>query len=95
MTTTDNEHAVASLSATEQAPKRIHRLAAYDVVRSVLGLVLVAASTAKVYSILAGGIVESGWLSSRWTLTGAAVFEAVFGIWLLSGMRPRLTRALG
>ena len=67
------------------------RLAGYDVVRIVLGLVLLTAAALKGYQLATELVVESGLLTSRWFLIGVVEFELFFGLWLLAKVYPRST----
>jgi len=64
------------------------RLAGYDVVRIVVGFVLLTAAALKGYQLAAGPVAETGLLTSRWFLIGVVEFELFFGLWLLAGPPP-------
>jgi hypothetical protein len=79
-------------AATVQEPLRTSSgIRGYDVVRSVLGLVLLLASVAKGYDLAAGVMPENALLASPWVAIGLVTFEALFGGWLLVGRGPRFT----
>jgi hypothetical protein len=69
-------------------------LSAFDAIRVVLGLVLLVASMTKAYALASGLTIESPFITSRWFMPMLAGFEAIFGVWLLSGVRPHLARWL-
>jgi len=69
------------------------RLAAYDVVRILLGLVLLTAAALKGYQLATEPVAETSLFSSRWFLIGVVEFELFFGLWLLAGLYPRSTWA--
>ena len=68
------------------------RLAGYDVVRVLLGLLLLTAAAFKGFELATEPVANSGLLTSRWLLVIVVEFEFLFGLWLLAGLRPRLTR---
>ncbi len=70
---------------------RSGRLAGYDVVRIVLGLVLLTAAALKGYQLATEPVAETSLLTSRWFLIGAVEFELFFGLWLWRGLYPRWT----
>jgi hypothetical protein len=61
-------------------------VAGYDVVRVVLGLVLLTAAALKGYQLATEPIVGWGFLNSRWFLIGVVDFELFFGLWLLANV---------
>ncbi len=67
------------------------RVAGYDVVRVVLGLVLLTAAALKGHQLATEPILAGGLLNSRWFLIGVVEFEVLFGVWLLAGPHPRLS----
>jgi len=67
------------------------RIAGYDVVRIVLGLVLLSAALLKGHQLATEPVAETGLLTSRWFLIGVVEFELVFGLWLWLGLYPRRT----
>lgn len=69
----------------------LSKIAGYDVVRVVLGLVLLAAAGLKGHQLLTEPVVGDGLLHARWLLIGIVEFELVFGLWLLAGVFPRAT----
>jgi len=58
------------------------RVAGYDVVCVVLGLVLLTAAALKGSQLATEPIVGWGVLNSRWFLIGVVQFELFFGLWL-------------
>lgn len=68
-------------------------VAGYDVVRIVLGLLLLSAAALKGHQLATEPVVGSGLLDSRWFLIGVVEFELFFGLWLLSGLYPKWTWA--
>lgn len=73
---------------------RPERIEGHAVVRALLGLVLLAAGTAKLYEVATGTAVTPGLPALSGFLPGLALFESLFGLWLLSGRAPRLTHRL-
>ena len=67
------------------------RIAGYDVVRIVLGLVLLTAAALKGHQLATEPVAGTGLLTSRWFLIGVVEFELFFGLWLLSGLYPSQT----
>lgn len=67
------------------------KVAGYDVVRIVLGLILLTAAALKGHQLATEPVAETGLLTSRWFLIGVVEFELFFGLWLLSGLYPRGT----
>jgi hypothetical protein len=63
----------------------------YDALRIVLALPLLAAAALKSQQLMTEGVLGSGLLGSRWFLIAVVEFELFFGLWLLSGLLPRLT----
>jgi len=63
----------------------------YDVVRMILGLVLLTAAGLKGYQLATEPTLEKGFLTSRWFLILEVEFEIAFGLLLLSGLYRRLT----
>ncbi len=70
------------------------RVAGYDVLRIVLGSILIVAAGLKCYQLGSGPVAESGLLTSRWFLIVVVEFELLFGLWLLAGSSPKLTWCL-
>jgi len=69
------------------------RIAGYDVVRIVLGLVLLTAAALKGHQLATEPVAGTGLLTSRWFLIGVVEFEFFFGLWLLAGPYPKWTWA--
>jgi hypothetical protein len=67
------------------------RVAGYDVLRVVLGLLVLVAAGFKGYQLGTGPVAESGLLTSRWFLIVVAEVELLLGLWLLAGGSPKLT----
>ncbi len=67
------------------------RFAGYDVVRVILGLILLAAAVLKGHQLAREPVLGTGLLDSRFFLIGVVEFEFLFGLWLLAGMYPKLT----
>ena len=74
------------------ANSRGGRLAGYDVVRVLLGLLLLTAATLKGVELATEPVANTSLLTSRWFLV--IQVEFLFGLWLLSGLRPRAPRVL-
>jgi len=67
------------------------RVTPYDVVRIVLGLILLTAAALKGHQLATGPVAETSLFTSRWFLICVVEFELFFGLWLLSGLYPRRT----
>jgi len=67
------------------------RIAGYDVVRIVLGVILLTAAALKGHQLATETVAETGLFTSRWLLICVVEFELFFGLWLLSGLHPRRT----
>ncbi len=63
----------------------------YDVVRLLLAVVLLLAGGLKAYQLATEPVIGTGLLDSRWLLMATVEFELFFGLWLLSGILPKLT----
>jgi hypothetical protein len=61
----------------------------YDVVRIVIGLILLIAAGLKTHQLFSEPVLETSLLDSRWFLIYIVAFELLFGIWLLSGLASR------
>jgi hypothetical protein len=59
---------------------------AFDIVRTVLGGVVLLAATAKGYELATAPILGDGIFGSRWFMIAVVELELVLGIWLLSGL---------
>ena len=70
---------------------RFSTIAGYDVVRILLGLVLLAAAGLKGHQLLTEPVLGSGLFHARWLLIGLVEFELFFGLWLLAGVLPKAT----
>ena len=78
-------------SAADERGTDANRLAAYDVVRIVLGLVLLTAAASKGHQLATEPVAATSLFTSRWFLIGVVEFELFFGLWLLAGLYPRST----
>ena len=67
------------------------KITGYDVVRVLLGIVLLTAAGLKGYQLAAEPVVGERLLDSRWFLIGVVEFELFFGLWLLVGIYPKVT----
>lgn len=67
------------------------RIAGYGVVRVALAVILLMAAAMKCHQLATEPTLGSGLLNSRWFLMATVEFELFFGMWLLSGLLPRLT----
>ena len=67
------------------------RIAGYDVVRIVLGLILLTAASLKGHQLATEPVAETSLFTSRWFLICVVEFELFFGLWLLFGLYPRRT----
>jgi hypothetical protein len=70
------------------------RISAYGVCSRLVGLVFCAAALAKGTQLATEPILENDLFSSRALLATFAAAEGTFGLWLLVGLAPRITRAL-
>ena len=61
---------------------RLGRWTPYDVVRVVLGLLLLVAAGLKGYQLATEPLVAAGVLNSGWFLIGTVEFEFFLGLWL-------------
>jgi uncharacterized membrane protein YphA (DoxX/SURF4 family) len=64
----------------------------YDVVRLLLGVLLLTAGVLKGYELASGPVPETSPLTSRWLLIAVVEWELLFGAWLLAGFYPHTTR---
>jgi len=64
----------------------------YDLVRVILGMILLTAAGLKGYQLATEPVPDTGILDSRWFLIAVVEFELLFGLWLLANLRPRWTR---
>lgn len=62
------------------------RFEPFDVVRTSLGCLLLAAATLKGYELATAPVIESSLFNSRWFLILVVETELVLGLWLLSGL---------
>ena len=67
-------------------------LAGFDVVRILLGLLLLTAAALKGVELASSPVANPGLFTSRWFLVIVVEFELLLGLWLLSGLQPRHTR---
>lgn len=67
------------------------RFTGYDAVRTVLGILLLAAALLKGYQLATEPTVGQSLLESRWFVIALVEFELLFGLWLLSGIYPILS----
>ena len=67
------------------------RYTGYDLVRTLLGIVLLTAALLKAWQLATGPVAGDGLLGSRWSLALMVALELVFGLWLLAGIAPRAT----
>jgi len=65
----------------------------YGLVRIVLAVILLTAAALKCHQLATEPTLGTGLLESRWFLMATVEFELFFGLWLLSGLLPRLTWA--
>lgn len=68
------------------------RVAAYDLVRIALGVVLLTAAAFKGHQLATSPTAEVGILTSRWFLIGIVECELALGVWLISGLYGRAAR---
>lgn len=65
----------------------------HDAVRVVLAAVLLVAAVLKCHQLATSPVLGDGLLDTRWFLIFTVEFELFFGLWLLSGLLPRITWA--
>lgn len=70
----------------------MHVISGYLAIRILLGTVLLTAGVLKGHELTTSPVVESNLITSRLLLVGLVGFEVLFGLWLLVGLHPRLTR---
>ena len=76
-------------------PDRWMRVAACDLVRVLLALILLVAAGLKCHQVATSPVMGDGVCDSRWVLMATVEFELLFGLWLLGNLLPRLShRAL-
>ncbi|KKK52835.1 hypothetical protein LCGC14_3100920, partial [marine sediment metagenome] len=76
--------------STAALPETIsRRFVAYDVVRLVLALILLAAAGLKAHQLATRPVSEVDVFSYRWSLIFQVQVELVLGLWLLSGLYRR------
>ena len=61
----------------------------YTIVRIVLGVLLLAAAVLKLNGLSVSAVPRVGWFAQPWVQLAAVEWEAVLGLWLLSGAHPR------
>jgi len=71
----------------------VGQITRHDIVRALLGAVLLFAAIAKWHTLATDGIRADHWWETRPFLATLAVAEFGFGLWLLCGMYPRPTWA--
>jgi len=67
------------------------RITPYNVLRVILGLILLTAAALKGHQLATEPLAERGLLTSRWFLIGVVEFELFFGLWLCCGLYARRT----
>lgn len=72
---------------------RAGKATGYDVVRMLLGLLLVTAAALNAHQLASEPAVGTGLLDSRWFLIGVVEFELLFAVWLCGGLAPRSERS--
>jgi hypothetical protein len=82
--------ASGSESADAGSPPMAHRLSGrgFDVVRIVLGVLLLTVAGLKLYGLNVTAIPRAGWFATPQVQVVAAEWELVLGLWLLSGAYP-------
>jgi hypothetical protein len=66
------------------------RVSSFDVLRSILGCVLLTAAVLEGYQLAAGPVIETSFFTSRWFLIGLVEFELILGVWLLIAVNTQL-----
>lgn len=64
------------------------RFCAYDVVRVVLGLVLLTAAALKAHQLATGAVIAGENFDSEWLISGAILVEGLLALWLCAGVLP-------
>jgi hypothetical protein len=72
----------------------VRRLTGYDVVRIVLGSLLLIAAGLKAHQLATEPVLSTGLLDSRWLLMATVELELLFGLWLLGNIWPKPTWAM-
>ena len=67
----------------------LRRVAAHDVVRVVLALILLKAAALKMHQLATEPVADRDVFSYRWVLIAGTEFELCLGIWLISGLWRR------
>ena len=80
-----------STKRTSVCASSLPGIAGYDVLRIVLGCLLLLTATLKGYQLATEPVLGAGILHSRWFLIVVVEFELAFALWLLVGLLPRLT----
>jgi hypothetical protein len=70
------------------------RIAGYDVVRSVLGLILLSAAALKGQQLATEPVAETSLFTSRWFLICVVEVELFFGLWHRGNGRRATARSL-
>ena len=73
---------------TVAPPYKRLSVSAWPLVRTVLGVLLVAAAGLKLYGFQTSAVARVGWLSDPRVEAAAAIWELALGAWLLSGRGP-------
>ncbi len=76
---------------TAQSPVGESRFQAYDLVRWLVGVVLLTAAAMKDYQLATGPVAETSLLTSRWFMITAVEFEWALGLCLVGGLWKRQT----
>lgn len=71
--------------------RRFSRVAGFDVVRVVLGVILLRVAGLEGCQSAADPVAGTGLFDSRWFLIGVVEFELLFGYWLLAGICAKWT----
>lgn len=78
-----------------KAPARARQVVPYDIVRIVLGSLLLVAAGLKAHELATEPLLASALLHSRWFLVAVVQFELLLGLCLCLGLWPQHTRNLG
>jgi hypothetical protein len=76
------------------SPAGDRRIEPSRVVLVVLGLILLTAAALKSHQLATEPVLGTGILNSRWLLIIGVEVELFFGLWLVSGVLPRLSWAM-
>lgn len=80
---------IVSIGSLNQPCHVARRIEGYDIVRVLVGAVLLTAAAMKGYELATGPVAGKGFLTSRWFLIVAVEFELALGLCLVGGVWKR------